>query len=118
MVCVCVRSMQDEEQVQHQISILLFVGLACGVLMLGFTKIFGSWALSGNENAIIPLHLLRNIKIFDDKDCSYYFCSFCWSKKCAPYACCRYLCSGLLLLYTRYDLGCIVEQENDSDLRL
>ncbi|KNA15920.1 hypothetical protein SOVF_093980 isoform B [Spinacia oleracea] len=38
---------QDEKQVQHQISILLFVGLVCGVSMLGFTKLFGSWALTG-----------------------------------------------------------------------
>ncbi|XP_057544715.1 protein DETOXIFICATION 46, chloroplastic isoform X2 [Amaranthus tricolor] len=42
---------QDEEQVQHQISILLFLGLACGVLMLGFTKIFGAWALSAFAGA-------------------------------------------------------------------
>ncbi|XP_021753514.1 protein DETOXIFICATION 46, chloroplastic-like [Chenopodium quinoa] len=48
---------QDEKQVQHQISILLFVGFACGVSMLIFTKLFGSWALtafSGSQN----VHLL------------------------------------------------------------
>ncbi|GAY52890.1 hypothetical protein CUMW_145420 [Citrus unshiu] len=33
--------------VQHQISVLLFVGLACGFLMLLFTRFFGSWALTG-----------------------------------------------------------------------
>ncbi|KAI4367691.1 hypothetical protein MLD38_023399 [Melastoma candidum] len=48
---------QDKEEVQHQISVLLFVGLACGLLMLAFTKFFGLWALAaftGPRNA----HLL------------------------------------------------------------
>lgn len=49
---------QDEEQVQHQISVLLFVGLTCGVLMLLFTKWFGAWALTafaGPNNAhLVP----------------------------------------------------------------
>ncbi|KAJ6896728.1 hypothetical protein NC651_022804 [Populus alba x Populus x berolinensis] len=49
---------RDKNQVQHQISILLFVGMTCGLLMLLFTRFFGSWALtafSGPKNAqILP----------------------------------------------------------------
>ncbi|GMP48150.1 hypothetical protein CsSME_00015606 [Camellia sinensis var. sinensis] len=49
---------QGKAEVQHQISILLFVGLICGVLMLFFTKFLGVWALTaftGPKNAhIIP----------------------------------------------------------------
>ncbi|XP_030523091.1 protein DETOXIFICATION 46, chloroplastic [Rhodamnia argentea] len=37
---------QDKDGVQHQISILLFVGLTCGFLMLLFTIFFGPWALA------------------------------------------------------------------------
>lgn len=37
---------QDEKEVQHQISTLLFVGLTCGVLMLLFTKFLGAKALT------------------------------------------------------------------------
>lgn len=37
---------QDENQVQHQISILLFLGLVSGVLMLVLTKLLGAWALT------------------------------------------------------------------------
>ncbi|XP_031380028.1 protein DETOXIFICATION 46, chloroplastic-like [Punica granatum] len=37
---------QDKNKVQYQISVLLFIGLACGFLMLFFTKFFGSWALT------------------------------------------------------------------------
>ncbi|XP_074313253.1 protein DETOXIFICATION 46, chloroplastic-like [Silene latifolia] len=42
---------QDEKQVQHQISILLFVGLSCGVLMLLFTKLYGASALTAFAGA-------------------------------------------------------------------
>ncbi|XP_021627750.1 protein DETOXIFICATION 46, chloroplastic isoform X2 [Manihot esculenta] len=49
---------RDKNEVQHQISILLFVGLACGVLMFLFTRFFGSWALTaftGPKNVhIVP----------------------------------------------------------------
>ncbi|XP_074275439.1 protein DETOXIFICATION 46, chloroplastic-like [Silene latifolia] len=49
---------QDEKQVQHQISVLLFVGLSCGVMMLVFTKLFGASALAaftGAKNAhLVP----------------------------------------------------------------
>ncbi|PIN04888.1 putative membrane protein, predicted efflux pump [Handroanthus impetiginosus] len=47
---------QDKNEVQHQISILLFVGLACGTLMFFFTKFLGRWALTaftGAKNADI-----------------------------------------------------------------
>ncbi|XP_059654078.1 protein DETOXIFICATION 46, chloroplastic-like [Cornus florida] len=37
----------DKKEVQHQISILLCVGLACGVLMLLFMRFCGAWALTG-----------------------------------------------------------------------
>ncbi|XP_002512977.2 protein DETOXIFICATION 46, chloroplastic [Ricinus communis] len=37
---------RNKNEVQHQISILLFVGLACGVFMFLFTRFFGSWALT------------------------------------------------------------------------
>ncbi|KAJ9704235.1 hypothetical protein PVL29_002683 [Vitis rotundifolia] len=49
---------QDKKEVQHQISILLFVGLSCGVLMLFFMKFLGAWALTaftGAKNAhLVP----------------------------------------------------------------
>uniref|UniRef100_A0A2N9FDA3 Protein DETOXIFICATION n=1 Tax=Fagus sylvatica TaxID=28930 RepID=A0A2N9FDA3_FAGSY len=49
---------KDKNEVQHHISILLFVGLACGCLMLLFTKFFGAWALTaftGPNNAhLVP----------------------------------------------------------------
>lgn len=49
---------QDKNEVQHQISVLLFVGLACGFSMLIFTKIFGMQALfafTGSKNVhILP----------------------------------------------------------------
>ncbi|KAL2925631.1 Protein DETOXIFICATION 46 chloroplastic [Bienertia sinuspersici] len=41
----------DEKQVQHQISVLLGVGLACGVFMFGFTKLFGAWSLTAFAGA-------------------------------------------------------------------
>ncbi|CAI0378230.1 unnamed protein product [Linum tenue] len=37
---------QDKEEVQHQISILLCVGLTCGLLLLSFIKFYGAWALT------------------------------------------------------------------------
>ncbi|CAN0890418.1 Protein DETOXIFICATION 46, chloroplastic, partial [Linum grandiflorum] len=37
---------QDKSEVQHQISVLLFVALVCGVFMLFFTRFCGSWALT------------------------------------------------------------------------
>lgn len=49
---------QDKNEVQHQISVLLFVGLACGFSMLIFTKFFGMQALTaftGSKNVnILP----------------------------------------------------------------
>ncbi|GAV62378.1 MatE domain-containing protein, partial [Cephalotus follicularis] len=50
---------RDKNEVQHRISILLFVGLTCGTLMLLFTQFLGSWALTafaGQKNAhLIPV---------------------------------------------------------------
>ncbi|KAL1324225.1 hypothetical protein HN51_034388 [Arachis hypogaea] len=49
---------QDREEVQHHISVLLFVGLACGISMLLFTKVFGAailTAFTGPKNAhVVP----------------------------------------------------------------
>ncbi|KAI6701157.1 hypothetical protein NL676_015481 [Syzygium grande] len=49
---------RDKNEVQHQISILLFIGLACGLSMLLFTRFLGTWALTaftGPKNAhIVP----------------------------------------------------------------
>ncbi|KAK3412581.1 hypothetical protein EUGRSUZ_I01314 [Eucalyptus grandis] len=38
---------RDKNEVQHQISILLFIGLACGLLMLLFTRFLGTWTITG-----------------------------------------------------------------------
>ncbi|XP_027910637.1 protein DETOXIFICATION 46, chloroplastic-like [Vigna unguiculata] len=49
---------QDKQEVQHHISILVFVGLSCGVVMLLFTRLFGAaiiTAFTGSKNAhIVP----------------------------------------------------------------
>ncbi|KAK1570831.1 hypothetical protein Q3G72_007735 [Acer saccharum] len=49
---------QDKNEVQHQISVLLFVGLTCGLLMFLFTRSCGSWALTAfvgpNNVHIVP----------------------------------------------------------------
>ncbi|KAL4362577.1 hypothetical protein GQ457_04G001800 [Hibiscus cannabinus] len=49
---------RDKDEVQHQISMLLFIGLFCGLLLLFLTFFFGSWALtafSGPKNAhLVP----------------------------------------------------------------
>ncbi|KAG5624907.1 hypothetical protein H5410_010125 [Solanum commersonii] len=42
---------QDKDGVQHQISILLFIGLACGVVMLIFTGLFGTWGITAFTGA-------------------------------------------------------------------
>ncbi|KAK6805866.1 hypothetical protein RDI58_003651 [Solanum bulbocastanum] len=42
---------QDKDEVQHQISILLFIGLACGVLMFIFTRLFGTWGITAFTGA-------------------------------------------------------------------
>lgn len=41
--------MQDKDEVQHQISILLFIGLACGIVMLICTRLFGTWGITGKH---------------------------------------------------------------------
>lgn len=43
---------QDKSEVQHQISVLLFIGLACGLLMLFFTRCYGFWALTGKGQTL------------------------------------------------------------------
>ncbi|KAJ1440948.1 Multi antimicrobial extrusion protein [Sesbania bispinosa] len=49
---------QDREEVQHHISVLLFVGLACGLMMLLFTRLFGAatlTAFTGPKNVhVVP----------------------------------------------------------------
>ena len=45
--------MQDKDEVQHQISILLFIGLACGVVMMALTRLYGSGVLTGNNKYFI-----------------------------------------------------------------
>lgn len=55
MVATCL-ARQDKNEVQHQISILLFIGLAGGFLMLFFTRFYGPSALTaftGRNNAEI-----------------------------------------------------------------
>ncbi|KAM6554758.1 hypothetical protein CsatB_015520 [Cannabis sativa] len=42
---------RDKKEVQHHISVLLFVGLTCGFMMLLFTRFFGSWALTAFTGA-------------------------------------------------------------------
>lgn len=42
--------LQDKDEAQHQVSVLLFVGLACGLLMFLFTRFCGTWALTGNKD--------------------------------------------------------------------
>ena len=38
---------------QHHISILVFVGLSCGVVMLLFTRLFGAAIITGIENRVL-----------------------------------------------------------------
>ncbi|KAI9127687.1 hypothetical protein K1719_000680 [Acacia pycnantha] len=49
---------QDRGEVQHHISVLLFIGLACGFVMLLFTRLFGAatlTAFSGSKNLhVVP----------------------------------------------------------------
>ncbi|KAF8013497.1 hypothetical protein BT93_I1365 [Corymbia citriodora subsp. variegata] len=49
---------RDKNEVQRQISILLFIGLVCGLSMLLFTRFLGTWAITaftGPKNAhIVP----------------------------------------------------------------
>lgn len=54
---------QDKGEVQHQISILLFVGLCSGFFMLFFTKFFGSWALTGNEHCCLNIFFFFSLSI-------------------------------------------------------
>ncbi|KAL9244977.1 hypothetical protein vseg_018689 [Gypsophila vaccaria] len=54
---------QDEKKVQHQISMLLFLGVASGIVMLLLTKFFGEWALTafvGEKN----IHLVPAANLY------------------------------------------------------
>ncbi|GER42289.1 MATE efflux family protein [Striga asiatica] len=64
---------QDKNEVQHQISIMLFVGLTCGILMLLFTKLYGRWALTGKEDQFDQFILLINYFLvpFCSNECLY-----------------------------------------------
>ncbi|KAL5080180.1 hypothetical protein RYX36_008601 [Vicia faba] len=54
---------QDGEEVQHHISVLLLIGLACGFIMLLFTWLFGATTLTaftGSKSAhVVPTPILR-----------------------------------------------------------
>ncbi|KAL0745075.1 hypothetical protein Bca101_100927 [Brassica carinata] len=49
---------QDKKEAQHQISVLLFIGLVCGLMMLLLTRLFGPWAVTaftrGKNIEIVP----------------------------------------------------------------
>ncbi|KAJ8572227.1 hypothetical protein K7X08_008738 [Anisodus acutangulus] len=47
-VCYCTC---QADEVQHQISLLLFIGLACGVVMFIFTRLFGTWGITAFTGA-------------------------------------------------------------------
>lgn len=49
--------MQDKELAQHQVSMLLFIALSCGIGMFLFTKVFGTQVLTGKT--------LKKKKYFD-----------------------------------------------------
>ncbi|CAH2075897.1 unnamed protein product [Thlaspi arvense] len=48
----------DKKEAQHQISVLLFTGLICGLMMLLLTRLFGPWAVTaftrGKNIEIVP----------------------------------------------------------------
>ncbi|KFK30488.1 hypothetical protein AALP_AA7G268000 [Arabis alpina] len=49
---------QDKEEAQHRISVLLFIALVCGLMMLLLTRLFGPWAITaftrGKNIEILP----------------------------------------------------------------
>ncbi|CAN8276611.1 unnamed protein product [Cochlearia groenlandica] len=49
---------QDKKEAQHQISVMLFIGLVCGLMMLLITRLFGPWAVTaftrGKNIEIVP----------------------------------------------------------------
>ncbi|RLM79699.1 protein DETOXIFICATION 46, chloroplastic-like [Panicum miliaceum] len=60
---------KDKELVQHQVSMLLFIALACGIGMFLFTKVFGTQALSafagsGNYEIISSANTYAQIRGF------------------------------------------------------
>ncbi|OIT07089.1 PREDICTED: protein DETOXIFICATION 46, chloroplastic-like [Nicotiana attenuata] len=62
---------QDKNEVQHQISILLFIGLACGVVMFVFTRLFGTWGLTVFTGA-------KNTEIIDAANTYVQIRGFAW----------------------------------------
>lgn len=54
--------LQDKKEAQHQISVLLFIGLVCGLMMLLLTRLFGPWAVTGIHfslpNQIFPFRVI------------------------------------------------------------
>ncbi|CAD6204431.1 unnamed protein product [Miscanthus lutarioriparius] len=60
----CFYHTQDEELAQHQVSMLLFLALACGIAMFLFTKVFGTQVLTaftGSGNLFLgPVHMHRS----------------------------------------------------------
>ncbi|KAE9448281.1 hypothetical protein C3L33_19831, partial [Rhododendron williamsianum] len=74
---------RDKEEVQHQISILLFVGLTCGVFMFLFMRFLGAWALTGFagvKNAhIVPAankYVQVNLRKTPFTSCTYHIQSY------------------------------------------
>jgi len=54
--------LQDKKEAQHQISVLLFIGLVCGLMMLLLTRLFGPWAVTGKHFLVQKyVSVLRNI---------------------------------------------------------
>jgi hypothetical protein len=73
--------------VQHHISVLLFIGLACGLAMLFFTRLFGATTLAGIENessdqlcpffGMIVIHqCINGNRAYPMSDELFYFCPF------------------------------------------
>lgn len=55
---VCV-FLQDKKEAQHQISVLLFIGLVCGLMMLLLTRLFGPWAVTGKPFFTTKINLIH-----------------------------------------------------------
>lgn len=93
---------QDKNEVQHQISILLFVGLTCGVFMFFFTRLWGEWALTGNNDSLINCWLVESCFFFHfqilNSDLFIYFkcrlASFYWCEECGNNIFSKHICSG------------------------
>lgn len=75
---------------QHHVSVLLFVALVCGSVMLLFTRLFGAATLAGNENEELSNCVLFWIIIIPyfranpmiDEFAIFAICSFYWAEEC------------------------------------